>query len=613
RSDMPVTQFNMKYVETAGLVKFDFLGLKTLSVLAMAERLIRQRGIEIDLTTIPLEDEKTFKMLSRGDATGVFQLESSGMRDVLRKLQPDRFEDIIAVVALYRPGPMDNIPSYINRKHGTEKPDYLYPTLEPILTETYGIMIYQEQVMQIAQVLSGYSLGGADLLRRAMGKKIKQEMDDQRKLFVDGAVERKVSANKASDIFDQVAKFAGYGFNKSHAAAYALVAYQTAYLKANYPVEFLAASMTFDLGNTDKLNVFRQELQRLKIDLLPPDINKSEVVFSVERATPEDKGAIRYALAAVKNVGAQAMGLVIEERTAKGPFKDLGDFAMRADPRSLNKRQLENLVASGAFDGLEKNRAKLYESLEILLRHASAAAQDRVSDQVSLFAGVAAASTPTIPLRDRPDWPIMEKLQYEFDALGFYLSAHPLDAYGKSLERIDVVESANILPLLTASGGSKRIKLAGILVAKQERTSKSGNRFAFVSLTDRSGVFEITLFSEILAQTRELIDSGQPLLVSADARAEGESFRLLANNIEPLDKAVANAVTGLKIFLNDDAPLPHLKTLFDQQGQGRGKVRLILDIDDQEVELALPGGYQINAGMRSAIKSIPGIVDVRDI
>jgi DNA polymerase III subunit alpha len=279
RSDMPVTQFNMKYVESAGLVKFDFLGLKTLSVLAMAERLIRARGVEIDLATIPLEDAKTFKMLSRGDATGVFQLESSGMRDVLRKLQPDRFEDIIAVVALYRPGPMDNIPSYINRKHGKEAPDYLYPSLETILNETYGIMIYQEQVMQIAQVLSGYSLGSADLLRRAMGKKIKEEMDDQRKLFVDGAVERGVPANKASDIFDQVAKFAGYGFNKSHAAAYALVAYQTAYLKANHPVEFLAASMTFDMGNTDKLNVFRQELQRLDIALLPLDINRSEVVF----------------------------------------------------------------------------------------------------------------------------------------------------------------------------------------------------------------------------------------------------------------------------------------------------------------------------------------------
>ncbi|KZD07180.1 DNA polymerase III subunit alpha [Oceanibaculum pacificum] len=611
RSDMPVTQFNMKYVETAGLVKFDFLGLKTLSVLAMAERLIRQRGVEIDLTTIPLEDEKTFKMLSRGDATGVFQLESSGMRDVLRKLQPDRFEDIIAVVALYRPGPMDNIPSYINRKHGTEKPDYLYPTLEPILTETYGIMIYQEQVMQIAQVLSGYSLGGADLLRRAMGKKIKEEMDAQRKLFVDGAVGRGVSAGKASDIFDQVAKFAGYGFNKSHAAAYALVAYQTAYLKANYPVEFLAASMTFDLGNTDKLNVFRQELQRLKIDLLPPDINKSEVVFSVERASPEDKGAIRYALAAVKNVGAQAMGLLIEERRAKGPFKNLGEFAQRADPRSLNKRQLENLVAAGAFDGMERNRAKLYEGLETLMRHASAAAQQRVSNE-PMFLGVEVTASK-IPLRDRQDWPIMEKLQYEFDALGFYLSAHPLDAYGKSLERIEVVESANILPLLSASGGSKRVKLAGILVSKQERTSKSGNRFAFVTLTDRTGVFEITLFSEILAQTRELIDSGQPLLVSADARAEGESYRLLANSVEPLDKAVANAVTGLKIFLRDDAPLAHLKTLFDGQGQGRGKVRLVMDIEEQEVELALPGGYQINAGMRSAIKSIPGIVEVRDI
>ena len=298
RSDMPVTGFNMKFVESAGLVKFDFLGLKTLTVLVTAEKLIRDNGVNIDLANLPLDDQATFDMISRGETAGVFQLESSGMVDVLKGMQPDTFEDIIAVVALYRPGPMDNIPSYIRRKHGEEKPDYLYPTLEPILRETFGIMIYQEQVMQIAQELSGYTLGGADLLRRAMGKKIQAEMDEQRQIFVKGAVKNGVPEKKASEIFEQVNKFAGYGFNKSHAAAYALVAYQTAYMKANHPVEFMAASMTLDINNTEKLNFFRQELQRLKIPVLPPDVNASDAVFTLESKGEEP--AIRYALAAVK-------------------------------------------------------------------------------------------------------------------------------------------------------------------------------------------------------------------------------------------------------------------------------------------------------------------------
>lgn len=360
RSTMPVTQFNMKYVEQAGLVKFDFLGLKTLTVLARAVQLLRERGIEVDLTdTLPLDDKPTYEMLCRGETTGVFQLESSGMRDVLRKLRPDRFEDIIAVVALYRPGPMDNIPSYIKRKHGEEEPDYLHPSLEGILKETHGIMIYQEQVMEIAQTLSGYSLGGADLLRRAMGKKIKSEMEAQRATFIDGATARGVPRSQAARIFDQVDKFAGYGFNKSHAAAYALVAYQTAYLKANHPVEFMAALMGADLNNTDKLGMLRVELERIGIPLLAPDINRSGVSFTVERCPAKDgteSGAIRYALAAVKTVGGAAMEAVVRERDENGAFDDLIDFAERLDCRQVNKRQLENLAAAGAFESLGINR-----------------------------------------------------------------------------------------------------------------------------------------------------------------------------------------------------------------------------------------------------------------
>src|SRR5216684_3746061 len=337
RSGMPVTQFNMKYVELAGLVKFDFLGLKTLTVLARAVELLKSRGIALDLSTIPLDDAASFDLITRGDTVGVFQLEGQGMRDMLKKLRPNRFEDVIAIVALYRPGPMDDIPKYIKVRNGEEKPDYLHPMIRHILEETFGVMVYQEQVMQIAQVLSGFTLGAADLLRRAMGKKIKSEMEAQRRGFIDGAVARGVAAAQAEMIFEKVEKFAGYGFNKCHSAPYALVAYQTAYLKANYPVEFLAASMTLDLGNTDKLNVFRQELDRLGIKLLPPDINRSEVAFTVEQTT--SGAAIRYALAAVKGVGAAAMESLVAERKANGRFRELFDFARRVDARSFNKRQ----------------------------------------------------------------------------------------------------------------------------------------------------------------------------------------------------------------------------------------------------------------------------------
>ncbi|MBM3513457.1 MAG: DNA polymerase III subunit alpha, partial [Alphaproteobacteria bacterium] len=342
-SDMPVTQFNMKFVEQAGLVKFDFLGLKTLTVLQRALQLLSQRGVELDLLNLPMQDKKTFDLLIRADTAGVFQLESTGMRDVLRKLKPDVFEDIISVVALYRPGPMDNIESFINRKHGREHYDYLHPMLEGILKETYGIMVYQEQVMQAAQILAGYSLGGADLLRRAMGKKIKAEMDAQRATFIKGAATRDIKTEKANEIFDTMDKFAGYGFNKAHAAAYALVAYQTAYLKANYPVEFMAASMTLDLDNTDKLASFRGECERLAIKVLPPDVNRSDVTFAVEG------GAIRYALAAVRNVGAGAMHTLVSERERNGPLKSIDDFAKRLDGNVINKRLLENLVKAGAL------------------------------------------------------------------------------------------------------------------------------------------------------------------------------------------------------------------------------------------------------------------------
>ncbi len=483
KESLPATQFNMKWVEPAGLVKFDFLGLKTLTVIEKACGFVGHD--KIDITKLPLDDRKSFELLARGDGSGVFQLEGNGMRDVLRKLKPDRFEDIIAVVALYRPGPMENIPSYIKRKHGEEQPDYLHPLLEGILKETYGIMIYQEQVMQIAQVLSGYTLGGADLLRRAMGKKIQSEMNAQRANFVEGAKKNKVEEGRASSIFDQVDKFAGYGFNKSHAAAYALVCYQTAYLKANHPVEFFAATMTLDMGNVEKLNGYRRDLDKLGIELLAPDVNRSTAEFAVE-TTPAGKRGVRYALAAIKGVGREAMLRLAEERNENGPYKDLFDFAERLDTRVLNKRLLESLVKAGAFDSINPNRAQTFATIEALIRHSQATHEAKGSNQNSLFGDD--SQQRRAPLAKMPDWAPMERLQNEFAAIGFYLSSHPLAVYEKSLQRLGVCRSADLVAMLSR-GAPGRIKLAGTVIDRMERTSAKGNRFAFVQCSDQSGAF----------------------------------------------------------------------------------------------------------------------------
>ena len=609
RSDMLVTGLNMKWVEAAGLVKFDFLGLKTLTVLCRAVEFVKERGIDVDLNNLPLDDTKTFEMLGRGDTVGVFQLESAGMRDVLRQLRATTIEDIIAVVALYRPGPMENIPSYIKRKHGEEEPDYLYPTLEGILKETFGIMIYQEQVMQIAQELAGYTLGAADILRRAMGKKIKAEMDAQRESFVEGATGRGVPKNKATQIFNLVAKFAGYGFNKSHAAAYAIVAYQTAYFKANYPVEFMAASMSLELTNTDKLNSFRQEIDRMAITLLPPDINASGVSFAVERN--DDEASIRYALAALKNVGGAAMQVLIVERETNGDFKDIDDFAQRLDFRAINKRQLENLVRSGSFDRLDSNRRKIHSSVENILRFAAAATQDRESDQIGLF-GEETTAGPSLSMPDIPDWSPMDRMHAEFEAVGFYLSSHPLSVYGKNLERIKAKTYAELLQ----SGQSGPLTMAGTIISKKERTSSKGNRYAFVQCSDTSGMYEMIVFSELLNSARDLFEAGQSLSIKANAQFEGDTVRLTAHSVEPLDVVLSRAAKGLIIRVGSEAPLESLKAVLAREGNGRGRgqVRLITEIDLQtEVEIELGEHYSISPAILSAVRSIPGILDVREI
>lgn len=463
--------------------------------------------------------------------------------------------------------------------------------------------------MQIAQVLSGYTLGGADLLRRAMGKKIQSEMDAQRASFIEGAERNGVKKDKASSIFDQVDKFAGYGFNKSHAAAYALVCYQTAYLKANHPVEFFAATMTLDMGNVEKLNGYRRDLEKIGVELLPPDVNKSSAEFTVER-TSEGKKAIRYALAAIKGVGREAMNRLTEEREANGAFKDLFDVAERLDQRVLNKRLVESLVRAGAFDTLNKNRAQTFAAVEALTRHSLATHEARGSSQNNLFGDDTAQRRPQFP--KVPDWAPMERLQHEFAAIGFYLSSHPLAAYERSLQRLGVCRAADLLALL-ARGTPGRIKLAGTVIDRMERTSAKGNRFAFVQCSDQSGAFELTVFSELLSSKRNLLEAGQAVLISADGRLDGEQVKLTAQSVEKLDDAVANAAAGLRIVISDPVALEALRKALEGK-RGRGRVTLVVPMtDESEAEVTLPGTYSIAGGLRDTIGSLPGVAQVEEI
>lgn len=624
KSDMPVTQFNMKWVEPAGLVKFDFLGLKTLTVLDVAVKLLKPRNIHIDLATLPIDDAESYQMLARGEVVGVFQVESQGMRRALVDMRPDRFEDIIALVALYRPGPMANIPTYCARKHGDEEPEYLHPVLEPILKETFGVIIYQEQVMQIAQVMSGYSLGDADLLRRAMGKKIRAEMEKQREIFVAGAVKNGVPKGQAETIFELLAKFADYGFNKSHAAAYALVSYHTAYMKAHYPVEFIAASMTLDLNNTDKLSEFRSEAQRLGIKVEPPNINRSGATFEVGDKT------IYYALAALKGVGIQAIDQIIEERTRRGLFTSLADFAARVNPRAINKRIIESLAAAGAFDTLEPNRARVFAGADSILAACQRAHQAEAIGQNDMFG--MAADAPTIMLPQIEPWLPAERLRREYDAIGFFLSGHPLDDYATVLRRLRVQSWAEFSRAVKT--GATAGKVAATVVSRMERRTKTGNKMGIMGLSDPTGHFEAVLFSEGLAQYRDVLEPGAAVLLQLGAELQGEDVRARVLHAEPLDDAAAKTQKGLRIFVRDTKPLDSIaKRLAGPEGAGAngatpkvgspgiaprsngdGEVSLVMMLDlETEVEMKLPGRFKVSPQIAGAIKAVAGVVDVQQI
>ena len=610
RSEMPVTQFNMKHVEEVGLVKFDFLGLKTLTVIQKAVAFIKQGGVDIDINSLPLDDKKTFEMLTAGDTVGVFQLESSGMRDVLKGLKPDRFEDIIAVVALYRPGPMENIPTYIARKHGREDLTYMHPKLEPILAETYGIMIYQEQVQQAARDLAGYTLGAADILRRAMGKKIQAEMDAQRATFIKGSEDNGIDGQLASDIFDQISAFAGYGFNKSHAAAYALVAYQTAWLKANYPVEFAAASMALDSGNTDKLSAFAQDCLAHKIAVRAPNINKSDASFTVEPGQ-DDLGAVRYALGAIKNVGAEAMAHLCAERQLNGPFASIEDFAQRLPKEGANKRQIENLIKAGAFDDIHNNRQELFISVDELLSYSDMLRREAESNQSNLF-GDSSSAISGLRLKSIADWSPFDRLSMEFEALGLYLSAHPLDSYQGQLDKLGVTSSSDIIKKLEGRE-SCRVKLAAQLTSLQERVSSRGNRFAFAQFTDRSGGFEATLFSEILLAAKPVFAEEKALLVHADARMENGNLRLLAVRIELLDEAIAAHHSGLGIWIKDASVISDIKDALREDGAGLAPIKFYIPDENRDIEISLTTKFKLSGSLRHKLQNMAGILNIREI
>ncbi|MEM9147864.1 MAG: DNA polymerase III subunit alpha [Pseudomonadota bacterium] len=610
KSDMPATQYNMKWVEPAGLVKFDFLGLKTLTTIQNALDLIKLREPPPDIDRIPLDDRPTYELYSRADTVGVFQVESAGMRDALRQLRPTCIEDIVALVALYRPGPMENIPTYCNVKNGREKRQGIHPLIDPLLDETQGIIVYQEQVMEIARKMAGYSLGGADMLRRAMGKKIQAAMDAEKPKFLAGAAENGVTAAKALEVWDLLDKFANYGFNKSHAAAYAVVSYQTAWLKANHPVEFMAATMNLDVHMTDKLNGFVQECRRMEIPVAAPCVNRSRARFTVE------EGRILYALGALKGVGVEAMRLITDAREAGGAFADLPDFASRVDLKAIGKRALEMMARAGVFDALEANRARVFAALDRLVDYSAAALQDRHSAQGGLFGSAEALPPPRLP--NTEDWTPNTRLAEEQTAIGFYLSGHPLDDYESALRRKGVLSCPDFLAGRARTGG--RGKIAGTLGAVQNRKSARGTRFAYLQFSDRSGVYEVMAFSDVLAANEALLVVGASLVVTVEADPDEAQPRLMLREVRSVDDMVADAAqAGLRLYVEDAAALSSIRTRLETgatlgRRQARGPIELVLPMPDRDTEavVVLPGAHPVSPEMRGALKAAPGVSHVEE-
>lgn len=631
RSDMPATQFNMKWVEQAGLVKFDFLGLKTLTVIQNAVDLIRAQGRHLhiaadgrklydppegavdQINAIPLDDPETYRLYASARTVAVFQVESSGMMDALRRMKPTCIEDIVALVALYRPGPMENIPVYCEVKNGLRERESVHPLIDHILEETQGIIVYQEQVMQIAQVMAGYSLGGADLLRRAMGKKIPEEMAKERPKFIKGATANGVDEKKAGEVFDLLEKFANYGFNKSHAAAYAVVSYQTAWLKANHPVEFMAGVMNCDIHLTDKLAIYAEEVRRgLGIEIVPPCVNRSGATFRVEG------GRIHYALGALKNVGVEAMRM-IEAARGDRPFATLFDFARRVDLKRIGKRPLEMLARAGAFDQLDPNRARVLASIDTLVAWSASIHEGRASAQVSLF-GDGGDDLPEPRLPDVDDWLPAERLSQEHLAVGFYLTGHPLDDYAPALKRKGLVTLAELQEKAEQEGAA--VARVGVLVsALQERKSARGTRFFRMNISDPTGqVAGIALFPEDFDACRKVFDQTSQVIMTLEARFNEGQFDPVGRSVAPMEPLIADVSAGLRIHLQDEAAVGSVASLLSRMSEegrirSRGPVRFCIIDHRSGAEIELDAGEElpVNPQIKGAIKAIPGVALVEDI
>ena len=557
-SDMLVVQYSMKYAELAGLVKIDFLGLQTLTVITKTLRLLEKRGINIDIDSIPYDDKSTYEMLSRGLSTGVFQFESVGMKNALRKLGPDNVHDIIALGALYRPGPMDNIPTFIACKHGIQEVDYLHPLLEPILKFTYGVIVYQEQVMEIARVLSGYSLGAADLLRRAMGKKVKSEMDAQEEIFVSGAVKNNVPATQAKSIFTTVAKFAGYGFNKAHASAYGVISYQTAYLKANFPTEFLVASLNLEIDNSDKMSIFLQEAKMFNIEIISPDINKSQGLFSIGYDGAER--SIIFAFGAIKNVTNTFGKMVVQERENRGAFKSIIDFAERIEPKLINRRLLENIIKAGCFDKLHPNRNALIQSVPKILAYCTSYHLEQQSNQFSLISIDAVSSDVLV---DAEEFLSSELAFFEFDVLGLFLRNHPLSGVVELLERSGVKSSKYIKE--ESPQGSYQHKLSGVITKKDARMSQRG-RFVTLVLSDPDGIFEVTIFNDdVFKNYAHLINIKEQVVVTCDIFKDKGGLRLTANRFASVDSELQGVSHDINLYPENKDEIKSILSVLQQK------------------------------------------------
>jgi len=600
-STMPVASYNMKYIEDTGLIKYDFLGLKTLSIIQKAVEMIeRTRGIKVDISHIPTDDENTYALISAGNTEGVFQLESGGMRQAIAEMRPNRIEDLIALVALYRPGPMENIPSYCRRKHGAEKIEYLHPLMESSLAETYGIMVYQEQVISMGRLLAGYTLGSADLLRRAMGKKIRAEMAQQRIIFIEGCKKtNNIDGDVAGRIFDLMEKFADYGFNKSHAACYAWISYQTAYLKANFMPEFMAATLTYDMADQDKLAFFASNAKASGIKILRPDINKSFEYFNVEN------GSIQYSLAAIKGIGVNIVRAIVAEREARGEFKDFPDFMERMDKQFVNKKMLEGLIFAGAFDGLEPNRAKLHANIEYILAQMNAIARDKQDNQASLFGDASGSVRDEIKLANAAPWRPMEALEREREVLGFYVSAHPLDAYEAAIESLKAISTVDVRKL---PGESKAV-IAGTVDKIQKRVSKAGNTFWITTISDKSGSAEVLFFSRNdYSHERNIkaLEGDVPVAVGVDVKAGEGRVSLFGSYANQL--SLSSAISGvLSLSVASPDAVAEVKNALSKVGSGYTNIDLVFEDNGKQAVVRLPNRYNITAETVNMFRSIGGV------